>query len=157
MSETQSPLFNRRTCGLLIAGASFFMLIFFGCQRPSTAPILGDDTPLPVRRVDVRVRAFDSASYYRPILAYNLFRPLGWTPPIESEPYRLIGTILARDANTPPKVIIETTAGKTTYIVTTGDPLSADTEVGSIQPKQVTLSTNGQQRSISLNAALWIH
>ena len=54
---------------------------------------------------------FDSASYYQPIIKYNLFRPLGWTPPRPVEPYRLIGTILPRAANSPPTAIIQTTAG----------------------------------------------
>ncbi|MDE0014549.1 MAG: hypothetical protein OXU51_00060 [Candidatus Poribacteria bacterium] len=44
-----------------------------------------------------------SETYYRTIIDNNLFRPLGWTPPQPIEPYRLLGTKLARDANTPHK------------------------------------------------------
>lgn len=46
---------------------------------------------------------FDSETYYRTIIDNNLFRPLGWSPPPPIEPYRLIGTKLARDPNTPHK------------------------------------------------------
>ena len=96
------------------------------------------------------VVAFDSVSYYRPIIKYNLFRPLGWTPPRPVEPYRLIGTLLPRSENTPPRAILQSTAGQKTYIVTTGEKIEASTEVVSIESKQVTLSTNGQQRTLHL-------
>ena len=102
------------------------------------------------RAVAIPPVAFDSASYYRPILEYNIFRPLGWTPPRPREPYRLIGTILPRSTNRLPQAIIETTAGKKRYIVSVGDPLDAETEVVSIEGKAVTLSTNGQQRTLHL-------
>ena len=94
---------------------------------------------------------FDAeVSFKRTIIDNNLFRPLGWTPPRPIEPYRLIGTILPRSANTPPKAIIQTTAGETTYIVTTGEPLDASTRLVSIESKQVTLSRNGQMRTLHL-------
>ena len=164
MSERHAKFFNKRACYLLIAGAFLFLSIFIGHRYmlpdgpPETAavPVVASDR-LPLRRVELRVPVFDAEAYDRPIIENNLFRPLGWTPPRPLEPHRLIGTILARDADTPSKAIIETTAGnQKTYIVSTGDKLSADTEVVSIQPKQVTLSTNGQQRSLSLNTDFWI-
>ncbi|MYB93936.1 hypothetical protein F4054_12430 [Candidatus Poribacteria bacterium] len=65
--------------------------------------------------------AFDSDSYYRTIIDNNLFRSLGWTPPRPKEPYRLMGTILPRSANTPPRAILQTTTGNTTHIMTTGE------------------------------------
>ena len=61
--------------------------------------------------------AFDADAFYRTIIDNNLFYPLGWTPPRPTEPYRLIGTKLAIDANTLPQVIIQSTAGEKTYIV----------------------------------------
>ncbi|RKU22014.1 hypothetical protein C6499_20485 [Candidatus Poribacteria bacterium] len=92
-----------------------------------------------------------SKAFKRTIIDNNIFRPLGYRrPPRPIEPYRLIGTKLSRDANTPPQAIIQTTAGNTTYIVSLGEPLDASTEVVSIQGKQVTLSTNGQQRTLHL-------
>ena len=95
-------------------------------------------------------RVFDSEAYHSTIIKNNLFRPLGWTPPRPTEPYRLIGTILPRRANTPPKAIIQSTAGNKTYIVTTGENIDASTEVVEIQPKQVRLSRKGQQRTLHL-------
>ena len=91
-----------------------------------------------------------SESFYRTIIDNNLFRPLGWTPSRPTEPYRLIGTILPIDANTPPRAILESTAGQKTYIVSTGEKLDAETEVVLIQGKAVTLSENGQQRTLHL-------
>ena len=97
-------------------------------------------------------RVFDSNAFHRTIIDNNLFRPLGWTPPRPSEPYRLIGTIwFPRRANTPPQAILQSTAGKTTYIVTLGDKIDALTEVVSIEGKQVILSTNGKQRTLHLS------
>ncbi|MYA72547.1 hypothetical protein F4009_00105 [Candidatus Poribacteria bacterium] len=74
-----------------------------------------------------------SETYYRTIIDNNLFRPLGWTPPRPIEPYRLLGTKLATDANTPPQVILQSTAGQTTYIVSIGEKIDASTEVVSIE------------------------
>ena len=172
--RTRSP-FSR---GLLIAkdrhdtvtvwclSLAFILLVIvlaLDTPPPSPETLTVKKTPLPLqRRVGFPTTVspvFDSeVSYYRTIIKNNLFRPLGWRPPRPREPYRLLGTILAHphDGDTPPKAIIQTTAGETTHIVTTGDKLDADTEVVSIEAKQVTLQTNGQQRSLSLNADLWI-
>ena len=62
----------------------------------------------------------------------------------------LIGTILPRDKNTPPRAILQTTAGNKTYILTIGENLDTHTEVVDIQPKQVTLATDGKQRTLKL-------
>ena len=102
------------------------------------------------RREDADLKHFQQTEFYRTIVDNNLFRPLGWTPPRPTEPYRLIGTILPRSTNTPPQAIIETTAGKKTYIVTTGEKIEASTEVVSIEGKQVVLSTDGKQRTLRL-------
>ncbi len=93
---------------------------------------------------------FQNTDFYQTIINNNIFHPLGWTPPVPREPYRLIGTILPRSANTPPKAIIQTTAGEKTYIVSIGEKIDASTEVVDIQPKQVTISTDGKQRTLKL-------
>ena len=93
---------------------------------------------------------FQNSDFYHTIIDNNLFRPLGWTPPRPIEPYRLLGTLVARDANTPPRAILQTTAGNKTQIVTTGEKLDADTEIVEIRDKQVTLETNGQTRTLHL-------
>lgn len=108
------------------------------------------DAPARPRRVRLTPVDFDFSSFKRTIIDNNLFRPLGWTPPRPIEPYRLIGTLLPTDDRTPPKAIIESTAGHQTYIVTTGSKLDASTEVVSIEGKQVTLETEGQQRTLRL-------
>lgn len=92
-----------------------------------------------------------SDAFLRTIIDNNLFRPLGWRPPRPREPYRLIGTILPRDENTYPRAILQTTAGNKTYIVTIGDNLDTNTQVVSLQHKQVVLETDGKQRTLRLS------
>lgn len=154
MSETQSTLFNRRVCYFSIAGAFILLLIVVVVRILSSSPSppepVTERTETPPRRVQQTPPVFDTETYYRTIIDNNLFRPLGWTPPRPIEPYRLIGTILPRDANTPPQAILQTTAGEKTYIVTTGEPLDALTEVVLIESTSVTLSRNGQQRTLRL-------
>lgn len=140
-----------------IAGAFIFLLwvFFVFCSSGVCTETVLTVKVVPVdatssRRQSSPVIAFDTASYYRTIIDNNLFRPLGWRPPRPIEPYRLIGTILPRDANTPPKTIIQSIAGNKTYIVTTGEQLDAETQVVDIQPKQVTLSADGEQRTLHL-------
>ena len=125
-----------------IAGAFIFLLWVFFVFRSSG---VRTETVLTVKVVPVEatssrglsppVLGFDSVAYYRTIIDNNLFRPLGWRPPRPIEPYRLIDTKLATDANTPPQAIIQSTAGEKTYIVTTGETLDASTEVVAIQHK----------------------
>lgn len=155
MRERHRILFNPRTSGLLIAGAFFLLLsVLFGLRASGPRPAVVKVKVVPVetsnRAGDLPPVAFDSVAYYQTIIENNLFRPLGWRPPVPREPYRLLGTVVARDADTPPQAIIESTTGETTYIVTTGEPLDASTEVVSIESKSVTLSTNGQQRTLHL-------
>ena len=156
MSETQRTFSKGRAIYLLICGAFLLLIgvLFFLRQSSlevSTLKVKVVPVETPVRRFDVTPVDFDSESYYRPILDYNLFRPLGWTPPRPQELYRLLGTILPRDANTPPQAILQSTAGQKTYIVSTGEKIDASTEVVSIEGKQVTLSTNGQPHTLRLS------
>ena len=156
MSETQRTLFNKRACGLWIAGAFVLLAVFFAFKRPPPPPepLTRQQTPeSPQDRGVDRTRTrpvFDTETYYQTIINNNLFRPLGWTPPRPVEPYRLIGTILPRSANTPPQAIIQTTTGNQTHIVSLGEKIDASTEVVGIEAKQVTLSIGGQERLFSL-------
>ena len=163
MSKTQTHSLNRHVCYLSIAGALLLLAFAFASVRPTPPPETLTIKVIPYSPQPRRVQqvampsVFDSeVSYYKTIIENNLFRPLGWQPTPPVEPYRLIGTIFARDANTPPEAIIESTTEHQTHIVKLGDKLDAETEIVEIQPKQVTLSSKGQQRSLFLNAALWI-
>ena len=156
----QRKPFNRRAYDLLIAGAFIFLAVFFAFRTstPQTETLtIKVIEPTPPRRVHLTTPSFDAAASYSTIIDNNLFRPLGWTPPRPSEPYRLLGTVLAREvSNTPLRAIIQSTAGNKMHIVTTGDKLDADTEVVEIQHKQVTLSTNGTHRTLCLSPAAWL-
>ena len=158
MSEKHSPFFNRRACGLLIAGAFILLAIYLSLPSETLPPepVTHSVSPAPPRdRVDLaNPSVFDAQSFYRTIIDNNLFRPLGWTPPRPKEPYRLIGTILSMDDRTPPKAILQTTAGHRTLIVSTGDNLDASTKVVLIEGKQVVLSTEGRPRTLRLSIGL---
>lgn len=155
MMQTRT-LFNRRACYVSIAGAFIFLLIVGVVRFLASEPVRPDPsriterTETPPRRVQRTPPVFNSETYYQTIIDNNLFRPLGWRPPVPREPYRLLGTVLATDADTPAEAIIQTTTGEKIYIVSTGEPLDAETEVVSIESKSVRLSTNGKQRTLKL-------
>ncbi len=179
MTEKQSTVFNTRredaarghangsvfSFVFLMAGALLLLAIVvvvrFGA---SVFPVRQDSEPVKVRtfptprRVDFGIpRVFSAAAFKRTIVENNLFRPLGWRPPVPVEPYRLIGTILPTDASSPPRAILQTTAGNQTYIVSAGDPLDASTEVVDISGKSVVLSTEGIERTLALNTGIWLN
>jgi len=95
--------------------------------------------------------SFQDSDFYRTLIDNNLFCPLGWTPPRPRNPYRLLGTILPTDGNTPKQAILERTAARRTYTVSLGETLDKDTIVIDIQPKQVTLEKAGVRRTLRLN------
>ena len=103
-----------------------------------------------------QITRFQDSQFYRTLIDNNLFRPLGWKPPRPREPYRLIGTIIPTDPKLPPQAIIQVIARKITPTVTLGDKLDKDTTVTGIQPKQVTLETQGQPRNLKLSSDFWI-
>ncbi len=137
------------------------LLVYFLLRQPTSEPTwrenrapekqgIADRSQHRYRTPDP-LTDFQNTDFYRTIVDNNLFRPLGWRPPRPVEPYRLIGTIRPTDANTPPTAVIQTIAGNpTTHIVRIGDVLDSDTEVVSIESKQVVLSTNGQRRTLKL-------
>ena len=175
ISEKQRTPFPKRACSVLIVVALVCVVIFFALSVPrqpqepiaikvNTLPDEKKATASLPRPARLRGRGtrtprpiFDSEAYYRPILEYNLFRPLGWKPARPQEPYRLIGTLIPTDSNTPPKALLLKTATGTTHIVPLGDPLDANTTVTAIESKQVILETSGQQRTLRLNTSLWLN
>ena len=106
--------------------------------------------------VSFQMGDFQNLDFYKTIIDNNLFRPLGWRPTRPREPYRLIGTIIPTDEKIGAQAILQTTRGNTTYIVTRGDTLDADTTVIDIQVKQVTLEKVGKQRTLNLNTSPWL-
>ena len=142
------------TSGLAIA-------TLFSVFSPASTPtetFTAKETPLPLQHsTDSRgTSIFDAQVYYKTIIDNNLFRPLGWRPPRPQEPYRLIGTILPKDTDAPPRAVIQTTAGKKLHIVATGEKLDADTTLTAIEQQQVALSTGGKHSTLRLSTAAWL-
>lgn len=94
---------------------------------------------------------FQNTDFYRTIRDNNLFRPLGWTPPVPREPYRLIGTLIPTDGKSNAQALVRATATGNTHIVRIGDTLDKDTTVRDIASKQITLCKAGHQRTLKLN------
>jgi len=151
----------------LIAGALVLLAIVGVVSFPSFSPPIPDPAPVKEtpkapphlgKQPDILSRArFQSSNFppaqsdfYRTIIDNNLFRPLGWRPPRRVEPYRLLGTRLPTDKNTPPQAILQSTATNKTHIVTTGDKLDATTEVVEIQAKQILMEIAGQRKILRL-------
>ena len=162
MSETHSTFLNRRAPYLLIAGAFILLLVVFFVLRSSSArpETVVNVKFVPIetssRGMDLPLVDFDSEAYYRPILAYNLFRPLGWTPPVPQEPYRLIGTVFPRDTETPPQAIIEAASGGVSHIVSVGDTLDSETTVAAIESKSVVLESSGISRTLTIEGLIYL-
>ncbi len=153
-------MLKNRAVYLLIFGAFIFYLVLFFFGRWSVEArrrVKVVAVSSVGRGVDIPSIDFDSVSYYRPIIEYNLFRPLGWRPPVPVEPYRLIGTILPRDGSTPPQAILQTTAGKKNSIVSIGEQIDASTQVVGIEGKAVVLETGGKTRTLALKTGIWLN
>ena len=98
---------------------------------------------------------FRETEFYRTIIDNNLFRPLGWTPPRQRYPYRLLGTLIPKDRNIPKKAVLQATVGNTTHTVHIGEGLGEYT-LTDIQPKQVILEKDGEVQTLKLNTSLLI-
>ena len=144
----------------------FLMFGFFGMLREQTAAsTLPKNETLTEMTLPVSPRVFrkslstpqetltefHASDFYRTIVDRNLFRPLGWRSPRPREPYRLLGTFLPSDGETPPQAILQSTTARTTYIVRLGDTLDPYTTLVDIQPKQVTLEKAGVRRTLHLS------
>lgn len=98
--------------------------------RQTPEPVKVRIFPPPRRYARTPLPVFDvSETYYRTVIENNLFRPLEWSPPRPIEPYRLLGTKLARDPNTPPQAIVQAVTTNMTHIVTLGSNLDVDTQM----------------------------
>ena len=98
-------------CITISVAILFILAVFFSFwtrrEKASDLRIKVVPSSLGVSRVAPSLKSaiFDSESYYRLIIENNLFCPLGWMPPVRVEPYRLIGTRIVRDGETPPQAI----------------------------------------------------
>ena len=112
---------------------------------------------LQSRETNVRnsLTQFRETEFYRTIIDNNLFRPLGWRPARPRDPYRLLGTLIPKDRDTPRKAILQATVGNTTHTVRIGATLG-EYILADIQPKQVILEKDGQAQTLKLNTAPWI-
>ncbi|MDE0553306.1 MAG: hypothetical protein OXI24_03770 [Candidatus Poribacteria bacterium] len=99
---------------------------------------------------------FQKTDFYRTIVDNNLFRPLGWRPPRPREPYRLLGTVIPTDRETPPQAILQIIGRNRTHTLTIGNKLDTDTTLIDIQPKQVTLEKAGEQKTLKLNTTTFL-
>ena len=137
----------------------FTVVISFGISyalsilmNPPIHPRTQPPTPKsPAPRFSLTTPEFDVETFKHTIIDNNIFRPLGWTPPRPVEPYRLIGTLLPRDANRPAEAVIESTSGKLISIVSVGEPLDTETKVVSIESKSVVLESGGVRRTLRLS------
>ena len=107
----------------------------------------------PAPRFSLTTPEFDVEAFKRTIIDNNIFRPLGWTPPRPVEPYRLIGTLLPRDANRLAEAVIESIEGKAISIVSVGETLDTETKVVLIENKSVVLESDGVRRTLRLPPA----
>ena len=164
MPERHSSFLKYRGCYLCIAVAILLMFtVFLAFRTPPQQQAVLRIKVLPssvmVPRIEKSIKSpiFDSESYYRTIIDNNLFRPLGWSPPVRVEPYRLVGTIFPRDTNLPAQAIIKPVSGGTMHVVGVGDDIDSETLVVGIEAKSVTLETAGQSRTLSLKTGVFLN
>ena len=91
----------------------------------------------------------ESEAFYETIIAYNLFRPLGWTPPKNEPSYRLVSTAVNSDGVISQATLLERRSNRY-HFVTIGTKLD-DMTVKDIQAKKVIMDKAGE--TVTLNTA----
>ena len=84
----------------------------------------------------------ESEAFYKTIIEYNLFRPLGWTPPKNEPSYRLEGTAVDSNGVISQATLLELRSNRY-HFVTIGTELDGMT-VKDIQAKQIILDKEGE-------------
>ncbi len=84
----------------------------------------------------------ENEAFYKTIIEYNLFRPLGWTPPKNEPSYSLEGTAVNQDGVISQATLLERRSNRY-HFVTVGTKLD-DMTVKDIQAKQVILDKGGE-------------
>ncbi len=91
----------------------------------------------------------ESEAFYKTIIEYNLFRPLGWTPPKNEPSYRLVSTAVNSDGVISQATLLERRSNRY-HFVTIGTKLD-DMTVKDIQAKKVIMDKAGE--TVTLNTA----
>ena len=89
----------------------------------------------------------ESEAFYKTIIEYNLFRPLGWTPPKNEPSYRLVSTAVNSDGVISQATLLERRSNRY-HFVTIGTKLD-DMTVKDIQAKKVIMDKEGE--TVTLN------
>ena len=85
----------------------------------------------------------ENAAFYKTIIDYNLFHPLGWTPPNTEPSYSLIGTAVGPNGAISQATLLERRSNRY-HFVTIGAKLG-DVTVKDIQARQVILDKAGEK------------
>ena len=88
----------------------------------------------------------ENAAFYKTIIDYNLFRPLGWTPPNTEPSYSLIGTAVGPNGAISQATLLERRSNRY-HFVTIGAKLG-DMTVKDIQDGQVVLDKTGEDLTL---------
>lgn len=89
----------------------------------------------------------ENEAFYKTIIEYNLFRPLGWTPPNNEPSYSLIGTAVNSNGIISQATLLERRSNRY-HFVTVGTKLD-DMTVKEIQGKKVIMDKEGE--TVTLN------
>lgn len=90
----------------------------------------------------------DNSDFYQVIIDSSLFRPLGWTPPIEEPEYVLIGTAFDTIDSNSRAFVVERRSNQF-YIVSVGDEIG-EAVVKEIADKKITLYENGKMLTFNI-------
>ena len=89
----------------------------------------------------------ENEAFYKTIIEYNLFRPLGWTPPKNEPAYSLQGTVVNAEGIISQAILLERRSNRY-HFVTIGMKLD-DMTVKEIQAKKVVMDKEGE--TVTLN------
>ena len=93
----------------------------------------------------------ENAAFYKTIIDYNLFRPLGWTPPNNEPAYSLASTAVNRNGAISQAMLLEKRSNRY-HFVTIGTKLG-DMTVKDIEARRVILDKAGE--TITLKTSEW--
>lgn len=84
----------------------------------------------------------ENAAFYKTIIDYNIFRPLGWTPPKNEPSYSLVGTAVDSNGAISQATLLERRSNRY-HFVTIGTKVG-DMTVKDIQARRVTFDKAGE-------------